>query len=246
MTMGILDKIFARRRPPSPELKTEIRMPYESVLVPGEEAVAACLNLRKEGLGQFTPVILGDPNRLTMLIEGFKAQSMSPQETIGRANEISIDSFIEHRISQDEELYRNVEVGAWPETALPSIELTGHMDIVTRSPLKTVAICKVPTPNSWEVPAYFSFGNWNECPAPEEHVALLRYWNEKFGVELITLTNDVLECTVAAPPTENDAALKLARQQFIYCSDIVYQGTETLSALGAALKNGTTWYFWWD
>jgi hypothetical protein len=34
--------------------------------------------------------------------------------------------------------------------------------------------------------------------------------------------------------------------QFDYCSDIVEQGVETLSALGAGLMTDDWWYFWWD
>ena len=40
--------------------------------------------------------------------------------------------------------------------------------------------------------------------------------------------------------------MALAREQFVYCPDIVYQGTGTLAGLAAALLEGTTWYFWWD
>jgi Domain of unknown function (DUF4253) len=41
-------------------------------------------------------------------------------------------------------------------------------------------------------------------------------------------------------------ALDLAREQYIYCSDIVSQGTGTLEALAAGLLGGTAWFFWWD
>jgi hypothetical protein len=96
------------------------------------------------------------------------------------------------------------------------------------------------------VPALLGFGGWNSSPAPEEHVALLKYWNEKYGADIITVTNDTIECTVSRPPATREQALELAREQFIYCSDIVYQGTETLSALAASLQRGKTWFFWWD
>jgi hypothetical protein len=47
------------------------------------------------------------------------------------------------------------------------------------------------------------------------------------------------------PPTR-EAALELAREQYVYCSDIVDQGVQTLSAFAAALMENDWWYFWWD
>lgn len=109
-----------------------------------------------------------------------------------------------------------------------------------------INIALVPTRNSWEVPALLYYGGWNECPVPEAHVAMLRYWNEKHGAELFSMAGDVLELYVRHPPTEPAAALALAREQFIYCSDIVHQGTETLHALAEEIAGSHGWFFWWD
>jgi hypothetical protein len=51
---------------------------------------------------------------------------------------------------------------------------------------------------------------------------------------------------VETRPQSRAAALDLAREQFLYCSDIVEQGVGTLSALAAALMENDWWYFWWD
>ena len=48
------------------------------------------------------------------------------------------------------------------------------------------------------------------------------------------------------PPTTRSAAYQLAWEQYIYCSDIVIQGTQTLSNLAASLLNAPIWFFWWD
>jgi hypothetical protein len=109
-----------------------------------------------------------------------------------------------------------------------------------------VFIAKISTTKGYEVPAYVSWGGWNECPMPEEHVAVLRHWNEIYGAEIISLTGDVLECTVSRPPTDKEAAFRLAHEQFLYCADIVHQGVGTLFALAAQLMNSRNWYFWWD
>ena len=60
------------------------------------------------------------------------------------------------------------------------------------------------------------------------------------------MSGDVIECTVKTPPSSKQAALALAREQFVYCSDIVHQGVRSIEALAATLLNSKTWYFWWD
>jgi hypothetical protein len=48
------------------------------------------------------------------------------------------------------------------------------------------------------------------------------------------------------PPTTRPEALRLAKLQYHYCSDIVTQGVGTIDALAARLLNGYSWSFWWD
>ena len=38
-----------------------------------------------------------------------------------------------------------------------------------------VVLAEIPVKNPWEVFAYLPFGGWNECPAPEEHMAVAKY-----------------------------------------------------------------------
>ena len=49
-----------------------------------------------------------------------------------------------------------------------------------------------------------------------------------------------------AKPATKEEALALAWEQFVYCPDIVTQGTETVEVLAAALLNGPVWLFLWD
>jgi hypothetical protein len=98
----------------------------------------------------------------------------------------------------------------------------------------------------WEIPAYLRFGDWNDCPAPEMHVAVLQYWAKEYDIEIYSMAGDVTECLVARPPASRGAAMKLAHEQFLYCTDIVLQGTESLAVLAATLEDSAVWYFWWD
>jgi hypothetical protein len=98
----------------------------------------------------------------------------------------------------------------------------------------------------FEVPLILKYGGWNECPPPVVHAATLRDWGQRFGAELVALTGDVVELAVARPPTDRAPGLELAREQYLYCGDIVWQGTDGLETLAAGLKGGTVWFFWWD
>jgi len=40
--------------------------------------------------------------------------------------------------------------------------------------------------------------------------------------------------------------MELAKEQYIFCNDIVDQGVGTVSALAATLLDSNYWYFWWD
>jgi len=74
--------------------------------------------------------------------------------------------------------------------------------------------------------------------------------NQPIGVwsyaELVGLSHDVMNVRVQRRPRTREAALELAREQYVYCSDIVDQGVQTLSALAAVLMESDWWYFWWD
>lgn len=106
-------------------------------------------------------------------------------------------------------------------------------------------LAEIPVKNPWEVFAWIPFGGWNSCPAPEEHMAVAKYWYEKYGAVPAVMTEDVLEFSVPAPVKRRDA-LALAWEQNAYCSDIVAQGCESVGVLADSLAKSTTWFFWWD
>ena len=127
-----------------------------------------------------------------------------------------------------------------------SVRLAAHRDVLTRRPLRAVAIGLVPASDFHEVPAHVRYGGWNECPPPENHVAMHKRWQDRYGARIASMTFDVIECTVERPPESREDAMVLAREQFIYCPDIVHQGVETVENLAATLRGSRTWYFWWD
>ena len=104
----------------------------------------------------------------------------------------------------------------------------------------------LPVLGPWLAPAYFKIGGVNDCPPTEVHVVLLHYWFERYGARPITVFYDVVECTVERPPTTMEEALNLAREQYIYCPDNVWQGLGSGGNLAKWLLNNHYWYFWWD
>jgi Domain of unknown function (DUF4253) len=137
-------------------------------------------------------------------------------------------------------------LGEWPSEPMGAPQLSVATETLSGSPLGKAQLIILPTADWTTIPACLHRGNWNGCPAPEYHVAALRSWRDRFGAELIGLSHDVMNIRVKERPKTRDAALDLAREQYAYCSDIVDQGVETLSALAAVLMQSDWWYFWWD
>ena len=110
-----------------------------------------------------------------------------------------------------------------------------------------VVLAEIPIKNPWEVFAYLPFGGWNECPAAEEHMAVAKYWFEKYEAVPALMTPDVLEYTIPfGTSVPSRQALDLALEQYAYCNDIVDQGVETVGRLADGLMKSHNWYFWWD
>ena len=78
------------------------------------------------------------------------------------------------------------------------------------------------------------------------HVAVHRKWREEYGAQIVGISGDTINMRVSRRPATREEALALAREQFLYCSDLVLQGTETLEVLAASLMESDWWYFWWD
>ncbi|WP_444913404.1 DUF4253 domain-containing protein [Microbulbifer sp. PAAF003] len=83
------------------------------------------------------------------------------------------------------------------------------------------------------MPSHFKYGGWNECPEAELHCAIWKYWQEKYGTQIVELSNDVIEAHITNPHKTKEGAMQLAWEQYLYCYDIVDQNLETISNLGA-------------
>jgi len=218
------------------------KVPFKYLITEGETVINTCHRLRKEKT-ETTPVIFGGYDNFETLLE--TEFEDSPAEIIQKSLEVNLKNYLDERFAEDFEIDTEM-IGDWPMSEVVQPELVAHKELLSGRPLEKVFIGLIPTSKSYEIPAFLNFGGWNECPDSEIHVAIMRYWHEKYGADIISVTPDTVECTVKKPPQTKEEALALAKEQFIYCPDIVFQGTGTISNLAASLINAENWYFWWD
>lgn len=216
----------------------------------GDEAIDLWAKLRVlvDETG-YWPLVLGDDADLAAHVWQMESRSgRSVAEIIEEG--LKLERIDWENSEWDDEVIHSDEYGEdsirgdWPEDVTPndtfSVITTYDGNIQPK-----LYMGLLPTRMGWETPAYLKFGDPDICSS-DEHIAMLKYWQERYGAEPVVMTHDTIEMQVAKPPTDRDSALDLAREQFAYCSDIVGQGTVTLDALAAELLGGTVWFFWWD
>ncbi len=238
-------------------------LPYPRVEVPGERALAEWERLRAEGRGW--PVIVADDEQLDAIAEQFAledpvvfpaapgvsspfgdAPPPTPAAILAEATKLRFPESLAQWSGTDPDLPQP-PLGQWPAPgAAEGSALTVASDSLSGKPFPLVHILLIPNTRSWEVPAYLRWGNWNACPPPAQHVAALRRWHERFGVELVGINRDTLNLRAVRRPADREAALALGREHYGYCPDVIDQGVGSLSALAALLMANDWWYFWWD
>ncbi len=110
---------------------------------------------------------------------------------------------------------------------------------------KELIFVRVPVSNPWEVFAYLPFGGWNECPDSLDLMAVSKYWHEKHGAVPFAIGFDTLEFSTRIVRDKVDANL-LAKEMYLFCSDIVDQGVGSVDILSEIITDSDAWYFWWD
>lgn len=235
-------------------------LPYERDIIDGANAVDEWNRLRAIGRG--SPIVIGDVESLERIAEQYSIADpsifgampgipapLSTSAILGKATKIEFPKNLEQwpGASRAEDL--RAEIGAWPTTSggQPSEPLMSVIfDLARGEAHDRVHVLFVPTMQSWQVPAYLRWGDWNACPPPEFHVAALRHWHQAYGAELAGINGDRMDVWVPRPPESRDQALSVAKEIYQYCPDIVDQGTGTLAALAATMVTTHWWNFWWD
>ncbi|MFE2326056.1 DUF4253 domain-containing protein [Streptomyces sp. NPDC059385] len=145
--------------------------------------------------------------------------------------------------------------GSWPGLASPgrtaadpdttaadvAKALVGHS-------LKSPRLALVPVGRAADLPAAIG---WSGPVNYENDVArlcaVLRSWEDRFGVRVVALSYARLDLSVAAPPQTLDEALVVAAEHFAFCPDNIWQGYESIRLYAEeALVGNAHWTFWWD
>lgn len=245
--MGFWSRLFGTRKAQAHLDHLLMTLPFEVEAVPGHDALDTLRALRRQGAAEgITPIVLGGETSVIQYAERLAEHTDSTDDILRKVASIgNPEWWFTARLSALEECLEDT-MGEWPDACVPQDSLCALNDPATETPWPTVYIAKLHTAHAWQAPALLQFGGWNECPFPEEHAAIARYWQERYGAEPVAMTGDTLECFVSRPPTTREAAEQLALEQFAYCEDIVIQGTESVRQLAASLLNAPSWFFWWD
>lgn len=109
-------------------------------------------------------------------------------------------------------------------------------------------VALVPAQHGWQVPAVLGYGGWNDYPPPAEHSAILRYWHDRYGAELVCMSKASVELMIARPPRTHQDALAFAWEYCSYCYDgvdVLYEADD-VGALAASLIDAEVVHAWWD
>jgi hypothetical protein len=222
---------------------------FSAIKVSGSEALAVLEKRRAAYLstGEY-PFLIGDADDLDRATEHLGFIDDDPNDIIQASFKVDLDRWIAdlRKEAVGWEFSEEVMLGEWPGESREKGSVGLHKEILTGKIKMKVFVGSAKIEEPWQLPAYMKYGNWNACPAPSVHCAFFRKWQREYGAQIVGMSNDVIECKVADPPRDREAAVELAWEQFWYCEDIVYQGCETIHNLAATLLNSPYWYFWWD
>ncbi|MEV0456647.1 DUF4253 domain-containing protein [Catellatospora methionotrophica] len=105
----------------------------------------------------------------------------------------------------------------------------------------------VPADRSADVVASIAWRLFNQdLVDPIESSAILRSWEDRFGARVTHLGDGVLTLSVAAPPADRSAALRVVAEHLVFCADSLSNDPDDFSAHLDHLISGDPWSFWWD
>ncbi|MFJ9365878.1 DUF4253 domain-containing protein [Nocardia sp. NPDC101769] len=103
----------------------------------------------------------------------------------------------------------------------------------------------VPAPNPWLVPHLLNWSGARDFDLDgADHATLLRRWAGHWGAELIALSEYELVLRVANPPQDDNEALTVALEWFLYAPNLVYKGWGSLDELKRRVP-APLWRFLW-
>lgn len=257
--MGLFD-MFRKQHPkqetPAPDEMTRAiaeHLPYPYKVMPSGLTRETLTNIYREvrevGLRDgFTPVLVPADDVLEEYFSILEEDGYSVEKTLKQAAVLDGKEILEKRLADCTNPEEDYGVDLEAPDFVGELSDGGSMDslsVLETARGSTLLMFLLPTDKPWEAAAYIPFGGWNDCPVPEEMTAVLRYWYETWGAVPAVITHDVLEMVLPSPIPEAQV-WDVAKEQFSFTTDCVFQGMGTLGALADTLRQSTVWFFWWD
>jgi len=223
---------------------------FRTIAVPGALALSEWRRLRAlHTTTGLYPILIGDDESAGRLLEPRDEEPASGAMTIAQAaGELSASDWFTDRLRTEQQGNNDTavfEIGAWSPPSKP-LEAPSVLQGAYGRPPKQVHIALLPILRPSEAFAALDWGGWNACPYPAEHVALHAYWADRYGSEVVAITDCEVECLVTRPPVSVKECNDLAVQQALYCDDLHTQIHGSMEDLARVLYGSGRWYFWWD
>ncbi|WP_328495713.1 DUF4253 domain-containing protein [Streptomyces sp. NBC_00414] len=116
-------------------------------------------------------------------------------------------------------------------------------------PLAEPRLALVRARRSADIPAAIGWcGPVNLTDDVAELCAVLRSWEDRFGIRVVALGFDQLVVSVAAPPRTLAEAEAIAAEHYAFCPDNIEQSSnDSLRAYAEhEVLGARSWSFWWD
>ncbi|WP_423800728.1 DUF4253 domain-containing protein [Neobacillus sp. SAB-20_R2A] len=204
----------------------------------------ALMEGKKDG---YTPLIIIPSEMMLEVIEAESDKEYlndNRESILAKAKDIDVKELLKNLLDEVMPMEEDEDYDITGEFAIE--KRTNHFLSIEEAVNEKIILAKIPTDKPWEVAAWVPMGGFNECPMPEEQVAVFKYWYEKYGSTPALVTPDVWELYIVNPPKTQEESGLLAWEQFGFCGDIVWQGVGTVNSLAGTLINSSYWYFWWD
>lgn len=190
---------------------------------------------RDEG---FTPlIIVPSPFMIEILNreedDSDAEEDKSVEGILSRASVIDANALLARRLAEhvgegDNGVLSSEIIGEYQDVQ-PDTAFAGVVNFDTGRPEAHLIVAKLPTDKPWEAPAWIPMGGFNECPSPEEQVAVFKRWHDLYGAVPAVATYDIWQMYAKNPPDTKEDALRLALEQFAFCEDIVFQGVDSVN-----------------
>lgn len=212
-----------------------------------EDVTDAYFEALEEGKEKgFTPILVVTSDTLAETLKYNSEDGDSPEKLIKKDRLDAKEVFKEYIEANEADLDDDMLLG--DKDYGEEIDEFSSFCLTSDGYIDETILFKIPTKNPWEVIAWVPMGGWNECPDAEDMMAISKYWYEKYGAIPAVVSSDTLEYIVDKPVDDEDEAWELAKEHYLFCSDRVFQGTETetIGEIADCLSQSTVWFFWWD